>query len=206
MGVADGVDACGRRAVVLVFAAFTVSRAREFVRTDLAENQMPVTVVGSRAGLCGGYLGPTHHCLEDLAAMRLLPNMTVLAEGADAVAFAHGPEILEALLSARATLADELDLRVVNVHTLEPVEAGMLAEFVPAEARFVVTVEEHWPIGGLGDLVRDHLTRARLPHLRLSVPARLLSVPETHAELARQVGPDAAGLAKAINFFHLTNE
>ncbi|MFF1656803.1 transketolase family protein [Streptomyces sp. NPDC058255] len=85
MGVAAALAREGRVPFVNTMAAFASSRAVEAVKLDIALNDLPVRIVATHAGLSAGHLGSTHHCLEDLAVMRLLPNMTVLVP-ADAAA------------------------------------------------------------------------------------------------------------------------
>lgn len=78
MGVAAAMARDGRVPFVNTMAAFAGSRAVEAVKLDIALNNLPVRIMATHAGLSAGHLGSTHHCLEDLAAMRLLPHMTVL--------------------------------------------------------------------------------------------------------------------------------
>ena len=81
VGVAAGLAYSGLRPVVYSIAPFITSRAHEQVRVDVALARAPVTLVGVGGGLAYGYLGPTHHAIDDLALMRALPGMTVLAPG-----------------------------------------------------------------------------------------------------------------------------
>jgi transketolase len=85
MGVAAGLAACGRMPFVNTMATFASTRALEAVKLDIALNNLPVRIVATHGGLSAGHLGPTHHSLEDVAIMRLLPNATVLVP-ADAAA------------------------------------------------------------------------------------------------------------------------
>ncbi len=78
MGAAAGLARDGWVPFVNTMATFASSRAVESVKIDIALNNLPVRIVATHAGLAAGHLGSTHHCLEDLAVMRLLPNMTVL--------------------------------------------------------------------------------------------------------------------------------
>ncbi|MEU5690223.1 transketolase C-terminal domain-containing protein [Actinosynnema sp. NPDC020468] len=78
MGSAAGLARGGRMPFVNTMAAFASSRAVEAVKIDIALNRVPVRIVATHGGLSAGHLGPTHHCLEDLAVMRALPNMTVV--------------------------------------------------------------------------------------------------------------------------------
>ncbi|WP_052441172.1 transketolase family protein [Streptacidiphilus anmyonensis] len=84
VGLAAGAEHCGRRALVCTFAAFSVSRAFEFIKLDIAYPRRRVCIVGTHGGASGGWLGPTHHATEDLALMNALPNMRVVVP-ADAV-------------------------------------------------------------------------------------------------------------------------
>jgi len=78
IGLAAGAEHCGRRALVCTFAAFSVSRAFEFIKLDIAYPRRRVCIVGTHGGASGGWLGPTHHATEDLALMNALPNMRVV--------------------------------------------------------------------------------------------------------------------------------
>jgi transketolase len=66
------------------YAAFSPGRNWEQIRTTIALNNVPVKVVGSHAGLTVGPDGATHQMLEDIALMRIMPGMVVIAPG-DAV-------------------------------------------------------------------------------------------------------------------------
>lgn len=79
IGVAAGLAQAGKKAVAYSIAPFITSRAHDQVRVDVAAGNADVTLVGVGGGVAYGYLGPTHHALDDLAAMRALPHMTVLS-------------------------------------------------------------------------------------------------------------------------------
>lgn len=79
IGVAAGLAQAGKNAVAYSIAPFITSRAHDQVRVDVAAGEANVTLVGVGGGVAYGYLGLTHHAIDDLAAMRALPNMTVLA-------------------------------------------------------------------------------------------------------------------------------
>ena len=81
VGVAAGLAYAGQRPVAYSIAPFLTARAHEQVRVDVAISHANVTLVGVGGGVAYGYLGPTHHGTEDLAVMRALPGMTVLAPG-----------------------------------------------------------------------------------------------------------------------------
>jgi transketolase len=79
IGVAAGMALSGMRPVVYTITPFTTTRCYEQIRVDLCYHDLPVIIVGTGSGLSYAKLGPTHHSLEDLAIMRALPNMRVLA-------------------------------------------------------------------------------------------------------------------------------
>ena len=81
VGVAAGLASEGFRPFVYSIATFATLRCLEQIRDDVCYNGLPVTIVGVGGGFSYGANGPTHHATEDLAIMRALPNMTVIAPG-----------------------------------------------------------------------------------------------------------------------------
>lgn len=79
--VGSGMAAMGMIPFVSSYAAFSPGRNWEQIRTTACLNDRPVKIVGSHAGLSVGPDGATHQMLEDIAIMRALPNMVVLAPG-----------------------------------------------------------------------------------------------------------------------------
>jgi transketolase len=79
MGVAAGMALCGLRPVVYTITPFTTTRCFEQIRVDACYHNAPVVIVGTGSGLSYADLGPTHHSLEDMAILRTLPGMRVLA-------------------------------------------------------------------------------------------------------------------------------
>lgn len=79
MGVAAGMALSGLRPVVYTITPFTTTRCFEQIRVDACYHEAPVVIVGTGSGLSYAELGPTHHSCEDLAILRSLPGMTVLA-------------------------------------------------------------------------------------------------------------------------------
>lgn len=76
--VASGLSAMGKVPFVSSYAAFSPGRNWEQIRTTICLNDRPVKVVGSHAGVSVGPDGATHQMLEDIALMRVLPNMVVV--------------------------------------------------------------------------------------------------------------------------------
>ena len=79
--VASGLARAGKIPFTSSYAAFSPGRNWEQIRTTICLNDMPVKIVGSHAGISVGPDGATHQMLEDIALMRVLPNMVVVAPG-----------------------------------------------------------------------------------------------------------------------------
>ena len=79
MGVAAGMALSGLRPIVYTITPFTTTRCFEQIRVDVCYHKAPVIIVGTGSGLSYAELGPTHHSLEDMAILRSLPGMRVLA-------------------------------------------------------------------------------------------------------------------------------
>lgn len=79
--VASGMARAGKIPFTSSYAAFSPGRNWEQIRTTVALNDQPVKIVGSHAGISVGPDGATHQMLEDIALMRVLPNMVVVAPG-----------------------------------------------------------------------------------------------------------------------------
>ena len=80
----------------------------------------------------------------------------VLRDGKDVAVFACGLMVNEALEAAKLLSADGIEISVINVHTIKPIDAACVTEYAQ-KCGNVVTVEEHSVIGGLGDAVADVL-------------------------------------------------
>ena len=80
----------------------------------------------------------------------------VLREGKDAAVFACGLMVNEALEAAKLLAAEGIEVSVINMHTIKPLDAACVTEYAQ-KCGNVVTVEEHSVIGGLGDAVADVL-------------------------------------------------
>ena len=76
----------------------------------------------------------------------------VLREGKDVAVFACGLMVNEALEAAKLLAAEGIEISVINVHTIKPIDEACVSEYA-AKCGNVVTVEEHSVIGGLGDAV-----------------------------------------------------
>jgi transketolase len=77
--VASGMAAMGKVPFTSSYAMFSPGRNWEQIRTTICYNDRKVVIVGSHAGISVGPDGGTHQAIEDIAIMRVLPNMTVLS-------------------------------------------------------------------------------------------------------------------------------
>ena len=198
-----GIAKAGLIPFASTMAVFACLRAGEQLRTDIAYQNLPVKIIATHAGISFGHAGTTHHCTEDFAILRAIPNMTVICpadgietskavqacvdtpgpvyirigrgfeppcyenddytyeigkaitmrEGTDLTIICCGIAVLQAVNAAR-TLAenDGLSVRVINMHTIKPIDKEAILKAV-SETRRILTVEEHNVLGGLGDAV-----------------------------------------------------
>ena len=93
--VGAGMALAGKIPFVSSYAAFSPGRNWEQIRTTICLNEANVKIVGSHAGVSVGPDGATHQMLEDIALMRVLPNMVVVVP-ADAVEAAKATKVLAA--------------------------------------------------------------------------------------------------------------
>ena len=78
VGVSAGLANGGMIPYVCGASCFLTARAMEQVKVDLAYSKANVRICAMSPGMAYGQLGPTHHSIEDLAWMRVLPNLTVI--------------------------------------------------------------------------------------------------------------------------------
>lgn len=202
IGIAAGLAACGKIPFAASFAMFSAGRAFEQVRNSVCYPKLNVKVAGSHAGISVGEDGATHQCLEDIALMRSIPNMTVvnpcdhyemieavkaiaeykgpcyirlgrlavesvnngddyqfelgkgveLKSGSDITIVATGLMVQEALKAAESLETQGINARVINIHTIKPLDEEIILK-AAKETGSIVTAEEHNVIGGLGEAV-----------------------------------------------------
>ena len=132
ISVAAGMASCGLRPVAYTIAPFITTRCLEQIRVDVCYQNLPVIIAAVGAGLSYASLNATHHSCEDIAFLRMLPNMTVVCPG-DAV------EVRWALRSAMA-LEAPVYLRLGKKG--EPVVHSELEHFRIGEAITVLEGDE----------------------------------------------------------------
>lgn len=95
ISMAAGMASEGFRPVCYTITPFVTARCLEQIRVDVCYHEMPVTIVGTGSGLSYASLGATHHSCEDIATLRALPGMIVMAP-------ADGPEVRGSLQAVLA--------------------------------------------------------------------------------------------------------
>ena len=78
VGVGAGLANGGKIPFVSGASCFLTARAMEQIKADVAYSNVNVKLVGQSSGIAYGELGPTHHSIEDMAWLRLLPNLTII--------------------------------------------------------------------------------------------------------------------------------
>ena len=244
IGIAAGLALTGKVPWACSFSAFITGR-QETVRLSVGYNQANVRLVGTHVGIGIGEDGATQMAMEDIAAMRALPNMAivqpcdevetnraveyllehqgpaflrltrqgveavheddyrfefgaadVLRDGGDVALIATGALVQPALGAADELATDGVRARVINVHTIQPLDGEAIAE-AARECGAVVTCEDHNINGGLGSAVAEAIAEAGVGARLARVGLRWYGESGTTAELYRKVGFDAAGIARA---------
>lgn len=79
LNIAAGMASEGLNPFASTYATFAAMRIADQVRTSMGYMRIPVKLVGLTAGYSVGVLGATHTCIEDIAVMRAIPNITILS-------------------------------------------------------------------------------------------------------------------------------
>jgi len=252
-GMATGLALNGKIVFTYSIANFPTLRPLEQVRNDICYHNANVKIISIGGGFAYGALGPTHHATEDLAIMRSLPNMTVVAPcdpietalATTAIARAPGPcylrlnrsgdssihqtpphfrigksilikpgnditfitigAIMTEVLTA-ATLLEKKNIRarVINMHTLKPLDIKSILK-AANETRGIITIEEHSIIGGLGSAVAEILAenQTNIPFTSIGIPDTFSSfmgdqkfLREQYDLLAKRIASKAFALIK----------
>ena len=121
----------------------------------------------------------------------------VMREGTDVTVVACGLMVQAALEAAERLAEKGVSAEVINIHTVKPIDADLIAQSAAKTGR-VVTCEEHSVIGGLGSAVCDVLAE------RCPVPVRKVGVEDVYGvsgpalDLLHNYGLDAEGIAAAV--------
>jgi len=247
IGTAAGLAATGKIPFASTFAMFATGRAFEIIRNSVGYPKLNVKICATHAGLTVGEDGASHQSLEDIACMRVIPNMTVivpsdavetkaaihalaekegpayvrlgrsgvpvinekedykfqigkgvqLKEGTDATIIATGIMVSEALEASKQLEEKGLKVRVINIHTIKPIDEEIIIK-AAKETGKIVTAEEHNIIGGLGSAVAEVVTENH------PVPVKRIGTKDTFGEsgkpdeLLKKYGLTAEDIANAV--------
>jgi transketolase len=108
-----------------------------------------------------------------------------------------GITVHEALKAAEVLAKDGIAARVIDLYSIKPLDAETLAAAAEATNGRIVTVEDHWPEGGLGDAVTAALAEADEPPRVLKLAVRGMPSSGKPAELLAAAGIDAEHIAEA---------
>ena len=202
MGLAAGLSLEGKKVVVYSIGNFVSLRCLEQIRNDACYHDASITIVASGGGFSYGSLGMSHHTTEDIAILRALPNMVVVApctrkeaeeatkqlvtskgvgylrldktaaeevaeaqpfsigksrifrEGTDITLIATGGILEEAVLAAKELESFGLDVKILGIHTVKPIDKEEILKSA-RETGGLVVIEEHNKDGGLGSAVAE---------------------------------------------------
>jgi len=202
MAASAGLASCGKTVFVSTFAIFAAGRAWDQLRNTAAYNNFNIKVVATHAGVSVGPDGASHQALEDIALMRLIPYMKIIApcdapqtkdavwaayqtpgpvyvrlgrpkvptiegrgvfkfgeaevltKGKDVSIVACGIMLKQALDAAAVLEKEKVNCRVINVHTIKPIDVQTLIN-AARETKGLVVCEEHTIVGGLASAVDE---------------------------------------------------
>jgi transketolase len=124
-------------------------------------------------------------------------SRVVRSTDADAVTIiGAGITLHEAMKAADLLAADGIAARVIDLYSVKPVDAETIRT-AARETGGIVTVEDHWPEGGIGDAVLDALAQQTAHPVVIKLAVRLMPGSGTPAELLDEAGIDAAHIAEA---------
>ena len=124
----------------------------------------------------------------------------VLREGKDVTIFATGLEVAEALVAADLLEADGIHAKVINIHTIKPLDKELVVA-AAKETGKVVTVEEHSVIGGLGSAICDVLS-AEAPTKVMKIGVNdTFGESGPAIELIKKYGLDGESIYKKVKAF-----
>ena len=79
ISVAAGMALCNLRPIIYTITPFTTIRCLEQIKIGVSYHNAPVVIVGTGSGLSYSELGPTHHSLDDIAILKTIPDINILA-------------------------------------------------------------------------------------------------------------------------------
>jgi len=224
VGMAGGLSLTGKIPLVNTYGVFLAGRAWDQIRTSVCYGDLNVKIVGAHGGLSVGPDGATHQALEEIALMRVLPNMRVIVpcdsneayratlaavrikgpvyirlgreptpvittirapfqvgrgevcrQGKDVAILACGLMVYLSLLAAKKLSAQGISARVINLHTVKPIDEALILK-AAGECGAVVTCEEHQVMAGFGSAVAEVLAK------KCPVPVEMVGVRDSFGE------------------------
>jgi len=208
MATAAGLASCGKIVFVSTFAMFATGRAWDQVRNGICYSKLNVKIVATHAGISVGPDGASHQAVEDIALMRVIPNMNiivpcdglqtkeaviyasensgpfyvrlgrpkiatienkgefkfgkcqVLNEGNDVTIIACGMLVSEALIATESLKKKNINARVLNMHTIKPLDREEVLR-AARETKGIIVCEEHAVIGGLSSSIDEVVAENR---------------------------------------------
>ncbi|HET7807966.1 MAG TPA: transketolase [Gaiellaceae bacterium] len=121
----------------------------------------------------------------------------VLRQGDDVAIVAAGITLHESLKAADRLIAEGIDARVIDLYSVKPADGETLRAAAEATGGRVITVEDHWAEGGIGDAVLEALSEGELPAQVVRLAVRDLPGSGKPAELLAAAGIDAEHIADA---------
>ncbi len=123
----------------------------------------------------------------------------VLREGSDATVIANGIMLSQALTAAERLIGEGINVRVIDMHTIKPLDTGAI-EKTAKETGAIVTAEEHSIIGGLGSAVAETLAEAiPTPMERIGIRDHFGESSRSYPELLAHVGLTPEAIAEAVH-------
>ncbi|MDR0904403.1 MAG: transketolase family protein [Ruminococcus sp.] len=120
-----------------------------------------------------------------------------LKEGADVTIIATGLLVCEALEAAKTLEADGISARVINIHTIKPIDEDIIIK-AAKETGLLITAEEHSVIGGLGSAVADVVTASTpVPVVKIGVND-VFGHSGPAPELLKEFGLSAENIVKTV--------
>jgi transketolase len=120
----------------------------------------------------------------------------VVRDGDDITLVGAGVTLHEALRAADELAGDGVEARVIDLYSVKPVDTQTLAR-AAAETGAIVTAEDHWPEGGLGEAVLSALADAGEPCRVRKLGVKIMPGSGTPEELLREAGIDSGAIASA---------
>lgn len=197
-GITVGEDGASHQSVEDIALVRSVPNLTVFIPADAVETKKAVMAAAEIKGPVYIRLGRMAVPVLHEENFVFEPGKALLMrEGADATIIATGIMVAEALSAARQLAEEGLDVRVLNIHTIKPLDVGAVIS-AAKDTKAIVTAEEHNIIGGLGSAVAETVCE------HYPVPVYRVGIPDTFgesgtpAELIERYGLTARHLVEAV--------